>query len=165
METKPTYARLSRGKNPRQRNAFMQPDYEFGEFYRIEDSRGETTIVSPNVAGVRGKIAFVGDFHNLVPSGRAVDIDLVKGWFARLNAPGYMDSTDWSGPFPSKAAARKHIEDTYDVDADSGEDLELVRQELEEFPMGDPYLEENPAPSNSATTEHQRALAARLANP
>jgi hypothetical protein len=27
------------------------------------------------------------------------------GWYGRLSAPGYMDCTDWAGPFESEAEA------------------------------------------------------------
>lgn len=45
-----------------------------------------------------------------------VSVECVEGWFARLSAPGYLDSTDWSGPFPSEAAALAHLEEMYGED-------------------------------------------------
>jgi hypothetical protein len=44
-------------------------------------------------------------------------------WWACLSAPGYMDRTDWDGPFDSEEEAREHIRETYDVDPDTGDDL------------------------------------------
>ena len=46
-----------------------------------------------------------------------------KGWWARLSASGYLDCTDWHGPFPGLEEARNCIVDTYDVHPDTGEDL------------------------------------------
>lgn len=51
------------------------------------------------------------------------DIEADKmGWYSRLSAPGYLDATDWAGPFDTEAEALKHCMELYDVDAD-GNDL------------------------------------------
>jgi len=42
-----------------------------------------------------------------------VSVECVRGWFARLSAPGYLDCTEWCGPFPSEAAALAHLEEMY----------------------------------------------------
>ena len=36
-----------------------------------------------------------------------------RGWFARLSAPGYLDCTDWSGPFASPAEASGYLREMY----------------------------------------------------
>ena len=36
------------------------------------------------------------------------------GWYARLSAPGYLDATDWEGPFNTEAEALRFILDYYD---------------------------------------------------
>jgi len=36
------------------------------------------------------------------------------GWFGRLSAPGYLDCTDWSGPFESSREAGDALNDMYD---------------------------------------------------
>jgi len=41
----------------------------------------------------------------------------------RLSAAGYMDCTDWT-IFATEHEAREYIEEVYDVDADTGEELE-----------------------------------------
>jgi hypothetical protein len=38
------------------------------------------------------------------------------GWYGRLSAPGYLDGTDWSGPFESEAEANECLSDMYDGD-------------------------------------------------
>jgi hypothetical protein len=49
---------------------------------------------------------------------------IVQGKFwARLSAPGYLDATDWSGPFDTLKEARADLAKTHEVDPDSGEDL------------------------------------------
>lgn len=47
-------------------------------------------------------------------------------WWARLSAPGYMDATDWLGPYDTRDAARDAIADMYDVDPDTGDELEYL---------------------------------------
>ncbi len=77
--------------------AFMKPQYEHG--------------ACPDCVNL-GKPC---GQHTEEPSGR--------GWWCRLSASGYLDCTDWSGPYPTEGAARNAIEDTYDVDCETGEDL------------------------------------------
>jgi hypothetical protein len=38
------------------------------------------------------------------------------GFYARLTAPGYLDCTDWCGPFPSVFRALRDLCSTYEVD-------------------------------------------------
>ena len=40
---------------------------------------------------------------------------LGKGWGARLSAPGYLDCTDWVGPFPTENEALKALAQQYDL--------------------------------------------------
>ena len=54
----------------------------------------------------------------------ADDVETVFGWFARLSAPGYMDCTEWSGPFDSEQAARDELREMYGDDDDAGIDDE-----------------------------------------
>ena len=43
-----------------------------------------------------------------------------SGWFCRLSAPGYMDATEWVGPFDTLEAAKSALSDTFDVDPETG---------------------------------------------
>lgn len=45
-------------------------------------------------------------------------------WFCRLSAPGYLDCTDWSGPFDSLGDAQAYIMELYEVDPVTGDSLE-----------------------------------------
>ena len=38
------------------------------------------------------------------------------GWYSRLTAPGYLDCTDWSGPFPTAFRAIRELCRLYDCD-------------------------------------------------
>lgn len=49
--------------------------------------------------------------------------EIISGkWFARLQAPGYLDCTDWAGPFDSEEEARMYLATTYCIDPFTGED-------------------------------------------
>jgi hypothetical protein len=51
-------------------------------------------------------------------------VERKRGIYCRLSAPGYMDCTEWAGPFETIEEAQEHIRDMYDVDPETGEDLE-----------------------------------------
>ena len=38
------------------------------------------------------------------------------GWFGRMIEPGFMDTTDWSGPFDSENECKEYLEDLYGTD-------------------------------------------------
>jgi len=46
-----------------------------------------------------------------------------SGFFARLSAPGYLDCTEWSGPFETYEEAQQWVEEFYQVDPETGEEL------------------------------------------
>ena len=43
------------------------------------------------------------------------------GFYARLSAPGYMDATDWTGPFATEEAALEAVQELYEVDAEGNQ--------------------------------------------
>ncbi len=49
------------------------------------------------------------------------------GWYARLSAPGYMDATDWHGPYSSEAEALKAVCEFYEVD-ENGESADETEE-------------------------------------
>lgn len=48
----------------------------------------------------------------------------VSGWFARLSAPGFLDCTDWMGPFETEWEARAELSESFEVCAHCGNDLD-----------------------------------------
>ena len=44
------------------------------------------------------------------------DPEATSGWYSQLSAPGYMDQTDWMGPFDTPEEALKEVMDFYEVD-------------------------------------------------
>lgn len=89
--------------------AFMQPEYIREDFVTFEDKYGETHAIPDDC------------YEEGMAKG---DIELIQGkMWARLSAPGYMDATDWMGPFDTIDQAMYAIKDTYDVDPWTGDDL------------------------------------------
>lgn len=84
-------------------SAFMVPDYDRGVFVITADG------------------AVPADCYCAGDHGDAEGVE--RGWFWRLSAPGYMDCTDWCGPFDTLEDAKADCRDTYDIDPDTGEDL------------------------------------------
>jgi hypothetical protein len=94
--------------------AFLVPQYSDEPFLVIEEWNCETTITAYADATLPAKTPRSLTFYT-------------RGdhkWFARLSAPGYLDCTDWAGPFDSKEEAQNYIRDTYEVDPETGEALE-----------------------------------------
>jgi hypothetical protein len=52
----------------------------------------------------------------LDPRWYLLSVECVRGWFARLSAPGYTDCTEWSGPFYSEEAALAYLGEMYGED-------------------------------------------------
>jgi hypothetical protein len=94
--------------------AFMEPEYDNGAFEIYENPRGERIVVP---AGTLSASDLDEQELSLV--------DHTEGkWWYRLSASGYMDCTDWCGPFLTEQEARDDLSDTYDVDPDTGDDLD-----------------------------------------
>ena len=96
--------------------AFMRPFYTSEDFHVGENKFGERVAIPADVYGTLERFATECEVS---------DPALISGkvW-ARLSAPGYMDATDWDGPFSSVSEAREEISRTWDVDADTGDDLD-----------------------------------------
>lgn len=45
------------------------------------------------------------------------------GWYGRLSAPGYLDCTDWDGPFKTGEEALEYIMELFEVN-ENGDDIE-----------------------------------------
>ena len=90
--------------------AFMEPYYSNEPFARIENKYGESTLVPLAYAECEDGEIIVETYENK--------------WFCHLSADGYMDQTDWDGPYDTEDEAREAIRDAYGVDPDSGDELE-----------------------------------------
>jgi len=55
--------------------------------------------------------------------GEPINSELVSGWFAYYSAPGYLDRTDYVGPFSTEEEARKECKELYgDEEDEEGEE-------------------------------------------
>jgi hypothetical protein len=99
-------------------SAFMKPQYQKGVFWHVQNQHGEGTIVG---GWLVGEAPAADDFRDCIEHGDPVSFEQVQGWFFRLSAPGYMDCTEWSGPYDTLKEARSELENLYQVDADTGE--------------------------------------------
>jgi len=57
----------------------------------------------------------------LTEQGEETPEDFYAGWYSRLSAPGYLDCTDWSGPFTTEKEAFTYVCELYDVDENGDE--------------------------------------------
>jgi hypothetical protein len=101
-------------------DGFMRPQIVNEKFFRIEDQHGDSRLVPADAYGTAEKAA----------QEEGVDVENVteeSGWFAQLSAPGYLDQTDWEGPFGSEEEARAHLEEMYgdDMESDSDDDMDV----------------------------------------
>lgn len=94
--------------------AFMKPELWHGGMWICEDSHGESSNFPEDIFSREEAAKHCG---LLDPD----DVLYEKGWWVRLSAPGYMDATDWSGPFKSKKLALEWFYNFYDVDAEGDE--------------------------------------------
>jgi hypothetical protein len=112
--------------------AFMQPVAERMVMYHVETNVG-TELVPEDVCSKldcevcerTGKVCSETE-DALSPYLEGSEIQSVtrkEGWYARLSAPGYLDATDWHGPFKTADAALADVKDLYEVD-DEGNDLD-----------------------------------------
>ena len=95
---------------------FMVPQYHHGQFWEITHDGGSTTWYPV-------EDACESELHEMV-EGKYERHEITDDkWGCRLSAPGYLDRTDWS-VFDTQQEARDHIQETYDVDWSTGEDLD-----------------------------------------
>ena len=86
--------------------AFMKNAVEYGTFHIGETTDG-TVILHPDVFESEKK-------HYKLLNGEQWQKQ--TGWYGRLSAPGYLDCTDWSGPYSSEEDADEALNDMYDGD-------------------------------------------------
>jgi hypothetical protein len=108
--------------------AFMIPQYTQEPFWLVETTSG-TEAVPASLVGADPQ----GNLNKWPGLKQFLDGDLLddeepelvkERFWARLSAPGFMDCTDWGGPFETLDEAKKYIEETYEVDPESGDRLE-----------------------------------------
>jgi hypothetical protein len=98
--------------------AFMRPFYTNEPFHTGDSREGGVSVPADVYSSIERFIEETGCFPDtaeLVPAGK---------WWVRLSAPGYMDATEWDGPYDTETEARAALVEAYEVDADTGDDLD-----------------------------------------
>ena len=98
--------------------AFMEPYYSNATFVEITNEHGESI--------------FVEQGYEDLGEGEEITATHEGKWFCHLSASGYMDQTEWSGPFDTEDEARDYSRETYECDPDTGDDLDEEDEEDEE---------------------------------
>ena len=97
--------------------AFMKPVYAIADFWVVETTNGTEVVPAEYFTQEQLGEAVSGQIEG--------EPELVQAkWFCRLSAPGYLDATEWAGPFDTMDEARAYIVETYEVDPESGEPLD-----------------------------------------
>lgn len=112
--------------------AFMQPTAEFGDWLVIDGDCGGQVISLDILPEQLIRDILAGDepdlndialvIQDFCESRRLFSAEIQSGWCSKLSAAGYLDQTDWQGPYETEAEALAEVCDTYDVDED-GESL------------------------------------------
>jgi hypothetical protein len=116
---------------------FMDLYSNFGTWYVVDGPSGGAVIPTdvpfispiPDLADMlqRGDAGFADLERALLPyyEGSRLDtIELVRGWCARYSAAGYLDCTDWCGPYATEDEALQACREVYGDDEDDEADDE-----------------------------------------
>lgn len=109
--------------------AFMRPVADHFRAYQVDTSTGIHTIpedlvgfIHPELlqsSATKGRFLEYLDVSN---SDEIYEIESEEGWYGRLSAPGYLDCTEWDGPYKTEKEAIASVMDLYEVNED-GNDL------------------------------------------
>ena len=89
--------------------SFMSVETFHGKMMQF-DGRNGIDIVPLDVADI------TRDALMRESKGFEVTEEIISGWFARYSAPGYLDCTDWMGPYGSKSEAIREVRSVYGPD-------------------------------------------------
>lgn len=93
----------------------MEPEVYEGKAWQVESTHG-TQYIPREVCG-RDTVL---DYIEGSVSNPDEDIQLVKGWLGRMQAPGYLDATDWCFGATEEEVLQQ-LRDYYGLDEDEDE--------------------------------------------
>jgi hypothetical protein len=111
-------------------NPHMVPAYYKGKAWDVESNQGGWLVLDDVHPVGKHRTGYTTDDPAVLKAleqyveGEPTEATVVSGWFAQLTAPGYMDQTEWSGPYNTKKEAEDYIAKQFDVDPRTGEGLE-----------------------------------------
>jgi hypothetical protein len=111
--------------------AFMQPTAEYSEWLILDTDQGGQVIDRDILSMSRDTLVQLIDrddnyeklqerIRDYFGGTRIHSAELQKGWCSRLTAAGYLDSTEWDGPYDTAEEALDACKDLYEVD-DNGD--------------------------------------------
>jgi hypothetical protein len=94
--------------------SFMKPEVQKLVMYHVESNEGDELVPedvcgdlrekNPNIVWTDGPVFAVSDYTDAKPE-EIKSIERKEGYYSRLSAPGYLDCTDWMGPYNTSAEA------------------------------------------------------------
>lgn len=84
-----------------------------GSAFMVGQAVEETMYIVEDVGPIPLDVFSLTDY--LSKDGDVVSIERASGWWSRLSAPGYLDCTDWQGPYTSADEALKDLAETHDI--------------------------------------------------
>jgi hypothetical protein len=94
---------------------FMTHEIVQEHFYRIGTDTCEEYLIPESVCNTMQTPDNPESFQEYTECGNVVDVESVFGFFCRLSASGYTDSTDWIGPFDTESEAKAELEKDFDL--------------------------------------------------
>jgi hypothetical protein len=91
---------------------FMQAQAVEMSAFRVETTDG-TELVPGDLVGTKPSKKALQEYCN--GKLRPGKPEAVKGWFSRFSAPGYLDCTEWDGPFETEEKALLELAKLHDV--------------------------------------------------
>ena len=78
--------------------SFMEKEIVYGSGYEIETDRGSSFFLPSDVLSgdpCGADLATLSQYQPENVDGKPARARMVRGYFGRLSAPGYLDCTDW----------------------------------------------------------------------
>lgn len=104
---------------------FMIPVAEKMTVYRVETNAGTFNVPDEALSGedfdARGRVRR-DKIVKYTEGSKVHSVRKLKGWFAHLSAPGYMDQTEWDGPYKTEKKALDAVKSQYEVDDEGDPD-------------------------------------------
>lgn len=83
---------------------FMNPDIFEGDMWEVETREGTSFFPCGN---------FTIDEIKELSLNPDDEVEKVSGWWGRMSASGYLDCTDWTGPFGTEEECMEELENMY----------------------------------------------------
>jgi len=94
----------------------METETMFGEWIVIDGVYGVSVYPEDYFSEGEALADYLGTDRLAENIRKVHECETIIGWAARLSMPGYLDCTEWVGPFISEQAAADHIYETYRED-------------------------------------------------